>query len=53
MHIGDHQINDMLGAHDAGFSYIWFNNNNAVWSQEIAKPKEFSDWNLFEELITK
>ena len=53
LHIGDHQINDMLGAHDAGFSYIWFNSNNAVWNQKINKPKEFSDWNLFEELITK
>ena len=30
-----------------------FNNNNAIWSQKISKPKEFSDWNLFEELITK
>ena len=28
LHIGDHQINDILFAYNLGIDVLWFNNNN-------------------------
>ena len=51
IHIGDHQVNDVFGAHDLGIKPIWFNNKNDEWSQSFDKPDEFSNWNDCTKLI--
>lgn len=51
IHIGDHQINDVFGAHDLGIKAIWFNNKYDKWSQSFDKPDEFSNWNDCTKLI--
>ena len=51
IHIGDHQINDVFGAHDLGIKAIWFNNKDDEWSQSFDKPDEFSNWNDCTKLI--
>ena len=50
LHIGDHQINDILCAHNLGIDTIWFNNNEN-WSQNFEKPDEFSSWINLEQII--
>jgi putative hydrolase of the HAD superfamily len=47
IHIGDHQINDVVGALNLGMKAIWFNKNGATWEQESPQPKEISDWNNY------
>ena len=32
LHIGDHQINDILFAYNLGIDTLWFNNNNTEWA---------------------
>ena len=44
LHIGDHQINDILAAYQLGIETLWFNNTNEEWTQNFTKPEEFSDW---------
>ena len=44
LHIGDHQINDIFGAHALGIEVLWFNNAGALWEQEFDKPNQFYDW---------
>jgi len=44
LHIGDHQINDVIGAINTGMKAIWFNKEKVDWEQEYLKPKEISDW---------
>ena len=51
LHIGDHQINDILGAHSLGINVLWFNNNEASWNQNFEKPEEFSNWQNLENII--
>ena len=51
LHIGDHQINDILCAYNLGIDTIWFNNNNEHWSQDFKKPDEFSSWANLEKII--
>ena len=51
LHIGDHQINDILGAHALGINVLWFNNNKASWKQNFEKPEEFSNWQNLENII--
>ena len=51
LHIGDHQINDILCAHNLGIDSLWFNNTNQSWSQNIEKPDEFSSWTNLEQII--
>ena len=51
LHIGDHQINDILFAYNLGIDTLWFNNNNAEWVQDFEKPQEFNSWNLLPEII--
>jgi putative hydrolase of the HAD superfamily len=51
LHIGDHQVNDVLAAYQLGIETLWFNNKNAEWTQNFAKPAEFSDWQKLPEII--
>jgi putative hydrolase of the HAD superfamily len=51
LHIGDHQINDILCAHNLGIDTLWFNNTNQSWSQDFEKPDEFSSWANLEQII--
>ena len=51
LHIGDHQINDILFAYNLGIDVLWFNNNNAEWVQDFKKPQEFSSWDLLPKII--
>jgi len=44
LHIGDHQINDVVGAINTGMKAIWFNKEGVDWKQECLRPKEISDW---------
>ena len=48
LHIGDHQVADMIGATDAGFSALWFNNKQSNWEQDISKPNEILDWHNYQ-----
>ena len=51
LHIGDHQINDIFGAHKLGINVLWFNNNGALWEQDFQKPNEFSNFQNLENII--
>ena len=51
LHIGDHQINDIFGAHALGIEVLWFNNAGALWEQEFDKPDQFYDWQGLAKII--
>ena len=51
LHIGDHQINDIFGAHTLGIEVLWFNNAGALWEQEFDKPDQFYDWQGLAKII--
>ena len=51
LHVGDCQVNDMLGASYAGMKTLWFNKNNEYWGQSIKKPPEFDDWKNFTKIL--
>ena len=51
LHIGDHQINDILGAHVLGIEVLWFNNTKAMWEQDFEKPDQFYDWQNLAKII--
>ena len=51
LHIGDHQINDILGAYNLGIDTLWFNNNNEKWTQDFPKPDEFKSWDKLTKII--
>ena len=51
LHIGDHQINDILFAYNLGIDALWFNNSNTEWTQDFKKPQEFSSWELLPKII--
>jgi putative hydrolase of the HAD superfamily len=51
LHIGDHQINDILGAHALGIEVLWFNNTGAMWEQDFEKPDQFYDWQNLAKII--
>ena len=51
LHIGDHQVNDILGAYNLGIDTLWFNNNNEKWSQDFPKPDEFKSWDILPGII--
>tara|TARA_B100001250_G_scaffold210392_2_gene180594 strand:+ start:842 stop:1546 length:705 start_codon:yes stop_codon:yes gene_type:complete len=51
LHIGDHQVNDILFAHSLDIDTLWFNNNNVEWAQDFKKPDEFDSWELLPKLI--
>ena len=51
LHIGDHQVNDILAAFNLGIDTLWFNNNNSRWDQNFPKPDEFNAWKNLPEII--
>ena len=51
LHIGDHQINDIFGAHVLGIEVLWFNNTKALWEQNFEKPDQFHDWQSLAKII--
>ena len=51
LHIGDHQVNDILAAYDLGIESLWFNNNESIWNQNFPKPDEFSSWKRLPEIV--
>jgi len=51
IHIGDHQINDILFASKLGIESLWFNKNNVDWEQKFEKPYEFDSWELLPKII--
>jgi HAD superfamily hydrolase (TIGR01549 family) len=51
LHIGDHQINDIFGAHALGMEVLWFNNTKAFWEQNFEKPDQFYDWHSLAKII--
>ena len=51
LHIGDHQINDIFGAHALGIETLWFNNKSALWEQDFEKPDQFDDWQRLAKII--
>jgi len=51
LHIGDHQINDIFGAHAIGIEVLWFNNTKALWEQDFEKPDQFYDWKSLGKII--
>ena len=51
LHVGDHQVNDVLGARDLGINTIWFNLNNVKWEADNNPPLQFSKWTQFEDLV--
>ena len=51
LHIGDHQINDILAAYQLGIETLWFNNTNEEWAQNFTKPTEFSNWQKLPKII--
>jgi putative hydrolase of the HAD superfamily len=34
LHVGDHPVDDVLGALDAGFQAAWINRHDDVWNHE-------------------
>ena len=51
LHVGDHQVNDVLGARDLGINTIWFNLNNVKWEADNNPPLQFSKWARFKDLV--
>ena len=51
LHIGDHQVNDILAAYDLGIESFWFNNNKSIWNQNFPKPDEFNSWERLPEIV--
>ena len=51
LHIGDHQVNDILAAYNLGIESLWFNNNESTWDQSFPKPDEFSSWEHLPEIV--
>lgn len=50
VHVGDHQINDAIGALNAGMHAVWFNKNSQTWDQDSPEPATFSDWYNYQKI---
>ena len=46
LHIGDHQINDIIGANNLGINTLWFNNNNNEWNNKNNRYTKFRTFEL-------
>ncbi len=44
LHIGDHQTNDVYGAHQLGIKTIWFNRKNDDWTLDMTQPETLYNW---------
>ena len=51
LHVGDHPVNDILGARDLGINTMWFNLNNLNWEIDKNPPIQFSRWSQFINLV--
>ena len=51
LHVGDHPINDVLGARELGINTAWFNLNNQDWDIDENPPIQFNKWSQFINLM--
>jgi putative hydrolase of the HAD superfamily len=51
LHVGDHPINDVLGARELGINAAWFNLNNHDWDIDENPPIQFNKWSQFINLV--
>ena len=51
LHVGDHPVNDVLGARDLGINAIWFNQSNLDWDIDENPPIQFNKWSQFIDLV--
>ena len=43
LHVGDHPVDDVLGALDAGFQAVWINRRADVWTHDREPHTEVQD----------
>ena len=53
LHVGDHPVNDVLGARDLGINTMWFNLNGVEWELDDNPPIQFKQWSEFIDLMEK
>ncbi len=51
LHVGDHPVDDVLGALDAGFQAAWINRRADVWIHERGPHAEVQDLNQLVDLL--
>ena len=51
LHVGDHPVNDILGARRLGINVMWFNLNDLNWDIDENPPVQFSQWAEFISLV--
>ena len=51
LHVGDHPVNDIMGARDLGINTMWFNSQNLEWKLDGSPPIEFNHWSQFTNLL--
>ena len=51
LHVGDHPVNDVLGARELGINTIWFNLNNLNWEIDEYNQIQFNRWSQFINLV--
>ena len=53
LHVGDHPVNDIVGARELGINTMWFNLNNLNWEIDENPPIQFNKWSQFINLVKK
>ena len=53
LHVGDHPVNDILGARKLGINTMWFNLNHLNWDIDETPPIQFNQWSQFINLVQK
>ena len=53
LHVGDHPVNDIVGARELGINTMWFNLNNLNWEIDESPPIQFNKWSQFINLVKK
>ncbi len=51
LHVGDHPINDILGARKLGIEVMWFNLKKIDWVIDANPPIQFTKWSEFIEIF--
>jgi len=51
LHVGDHPLNDILGARVLGINTLWFNLEKHDWDIDQSPPQQFSKWSEFISLM--
>ncbi|MBD62590.1 MAG: HAD family hydrolase [Gammaproteobacteria bacterium] len=51
LHVGDHPINDILGARNLGIEVMWFNLKKIDWVIDENPPIQFTKWSEFIEIF--